>query len=242
MQAGLAFASGVLTVAAPCVLPLLPVVLGAGVAGGAAGGVGAPRQAATRPLFIALGFALSFAVVALVFGSAQRLLGLEQQTVRDVASCLLVAFGLSMIWPQPFQRLTQAANGWLSRVARVGDGAGADWSGGLLVGLSLGAVWTPCAGPVLATILTMVASQTHWNDAVVLVAVYALGAALPMLGIAYGGQFALTHVRALTRHAHLLQRLLGVVVVATGLLTLLQYDTVVTVWLADFFPSLAQGL
>lgn len=108
--------------------------------------------------------------------------------------------------------------------------------------MSLGAVWTPCAGPVLASILTLVASQPHWSQAAGLLALYSLGAALPMLGIAYGGQWALTRVRTLARHMHRLQQVMGVVVALVGLLTFLQYDTLVTLWLSDFYPSLAGGL
>ena len=223
----LAFAAGLLTVAAPCVLPLLPVVLGAT----AAGGPGA------RPVFIAAGFALSFTVLALAFGSVQHLLGLDPQTVRDAAALLLVAFGLSMLWPGAFQRLAMAVGGMLGRVAALGDRAGPGWVGGLLVGASLGAVWTPCAGPVLATILTLVAAQTHWGASAGLLGLYALGAALPMLAIAYGGQWALARVRALAGHTHRLQQAMGVVVAAVGLLTFLQYDTLVTVWLSDFYPA-----
>ena len=229
----LAFAAGLLTVAAPCVLPLLPVVLGAT----AAGGPGA------RPVFIAAGFALSFTVLALAFGSVQHLLGLEPQTVRDAAALLLVAFGLSMLWPGAFQRLAMAMGGVLGRVAALGDRAGPGWVGGLLVGASLGAVWTPCAGPVLATILTLVAAQTHWGASAGLLGLYALGAALPMLAIAYGGQWALARVRALAGHTHRLQQAMGVVVAAVGLLTFLQYDTLVTVWLSGFYPAvLSTGL
>ena len=223
----LAFAAGLLTVAAPCVLPLLPVVLGAT----AAGGPGA------RPVFIAAGFALSFTLLALAFGSVQHLLGLDPQTVRDAAALLLVAFGLSMLWPGAFQRLAMAMSGVLGRVAALGDRAGPGWVGGLLVGASLGAVWTPCAGPVLATILTLVAAQTHWGASAGLLGLYALGAALPMLAIAYGGQWALARVRALAGHTHRLQQAMGVVVAAVGLLTFLQYDTLVTVWLSGFYPA-----
>jgi cytochrome c biogenesis protein CcdA len=231
-QPALAFAAGLLTVAAPCVLPLLPVVLGAT----AAGGPGA------RPVFIAAGFALSFTALALVFGSVQHLLGLEPQTVRDAASLLLVAFGLSMVWPSAFQRLTTALSGLLGRAVSLGDGVGPGWAGGLLVGASLGAVWTPCAGPVLATILTLVAAQADWGASAALLGLYTLGAALPMLAIAYGGQWALARVRALSRHTHRLQQAMGVVVAAVGLLTFLQYDTLVTLWLSDFYPALAPSL
>lgn len=232
VQPGLAFAAGLLTVAAPCVLPLLPVVLGAT----AAGGPGA------RPVFIAAGFALSFTLLALVFGSVQHLLGLEQQTVRDVAAGLLVVFGLCMVWPAAFQRLSMAASGLLNRVSSLGDRAGPGWAGGILVGVSLGAIWTPCAGPVLATILALVAAQSNWGASAGLLALYALGAALPMLAIAYGGQWVLSKVRALAGHTHRLQQAMGVVVAAVGLLTLLQYDTLITLWLSDFFPTLAPSL
>ena len=231
-QPGLAFAAGLLTVAAPCVLPLLPVVLGAT----AAGGPGA------RPVFIAAGFALSFTLLALVFGSVQHLLGLEQQTVRNLGAGLLVVFGLCMVWPGAFQRLSIACGGLLNRVCRVGEHAGPGWAGGILVGVSLGAIWTPCAGPVLATILTLVATQSSWATSAGLLALYALGAALPMLGIAYGGQWALARVRILSGHSHRLQQGMGVVIATVGLLTLLQYDTLVTLWLSDFYPALAPSL
>ena len=231
-QPGLAFAAGLLTVAAPCVLPLLPVVLGSA----AAGGPGA------RPIFIAAGFALSFTVFALAFGSVQHLLGLEQQTVRDAASVLLVVFGVAMLWPGLFQRLSLGAGGLLQRIGALGDHAGPGWAGGLLVGVSLGAIWTPCAGPVLATILTLIAAQTDPGSAFLLLGLYALGAALPMLAIAYGGQWVVRRVRALSAHTRRLQQGMGVLVATIGLLTLTGYDLPITVWLSDYYPSISQGL
>jgi cytochrome c-type biogenesis protein len=162
--------------------------------------------------------------------------------VRDVAAGLLVAFGLSMVWPQVFQRLSMAGSGLLNRFSSLGDRAGSGWTGGVLVGVSLGAIWTPCAGPVLATILTLVSAQQSWAASASLLALYALGAALPMLGIAYGGQWAMAKVRAFSGHTHRLQQALGLVVAAVGLLTLLQCDTLVTLWLSDFYPSLSGGL
>lgn len=119
-QPWLAFGAGLLTVAAPCVLPLLPVVLGASATG----------RPGARPVFIAAGFAISFTLLALVFGSVQHLLGLEQQTVRDAAALMLVLFGLCMVWPQPFQRLSASASGLLNRVSGLGDRAGPGWAGG----------------------------------------------------------------------------------------------------------------
>ena len=147
----LAVAAGMLTVGAPCVLPMLPVVLGASVAGG-------PAQR-TRPLFIALGFALSFAAVALLFSSFTQVLGVSPEGLRRFAAAMLLVFGVLTVWPKPFQWLSQQASGVLSRVASLGLGSSAGNWGGLLLGLSLGAVWTPCAGPVLASILTLIATE-----------------------------------------------------------------------------------
>ena len=94
----LAVAAGMLTVGAPCVLPMLPVVLGASVSG-------ADSAQRTRPLFIALGFALSFAAVALLFSSFTQVLGVSQEGLRRFAAVMLLVFGVLTVWPRPFQWL-----------------------------------------------------------------------------------------------------------------------------------------
>ena len=93
----LALAAGVLTIAAPCVLPMLPIIFGASVA----------QTSRTRPLFITLGFVISFAAFGLLFSVFSDLLGLSPDTLRDAAIVLLLVFGVLMIWPRP------------SRMARV---------------------------------------------------------------------------------------------------------------------------
>ncbi|KQO26667.1 cytochrome C biogenesis protein [Acidovorax sp. Leaf76] len=233
----LAVAAGMLTVGAPCVLPMLPVVLGASVAGG-------PAQR-TRPLFIALGFALSFASVALLFSSFTQVLGVSPEGLRRFAAVMLLVFGVLTVWPRPFHWLSQYAGGVLHRVGSVGSvglgSSGGNW-GGLLLGLSLGAVWTPCAGPVLASILTLIATEPPGVGTAVLLLAYSTGAALPMLAIAYGGQAAAHHVRRLSRHAHCVQQVFGVVLIAVALAMLLEVDGQVTAWLSQFYPSFSGGL
>ncbi|CAN7145619.1 cytochrome c biogenesis CcdA family protein [Acidovorax sp. Leaf78] len=233
----LAVAAGMLTVGAPCVLPMLPVVLGASVAGG-------PAQR-TRPLFIALGFALSFAAVALLFSSFTQVLGVSPEGLRRFAAVMLLVFGVLTVWPRPFQWLSQYAGGVLHRMGSVGSvgmgSSGGNW-GGLLLGLSLGAVWTPCAGPVLASILTLIATEPPGVGTAVLLLAYSTGAALPMLAIAYGGQAAANQVRRLSRHAYCVQQVVGVVVIAVALAMLLEIDGQVTAWLSQFYPSFSGGL
>jgi cytochrome c-type biogenesis protein len=230
----LAFSAGVLTIAAPCVLPMLPVVLGASV--------GAERR--SRPLFIALGFALAFAGVVLLFSSFTQVLGLSHDTLRNAAAVMLLGFGVLMLWPSLYHRLSLRASGALSGVAgwqpaeHLRDGP----LGGLLLGASLGVVWTPCAGPVLASILTLIATEPATGRAALLLVAYSLGAALPMLLIAYGGQVASGWVRRMAGGLQRLQQGFGVVVVGVALALLFQLDGSFSVWLADRYPSFATGL
>lgn len=228
----LAVLAGLLTVAAPCVLPMLPVLLGASVG----------QTSRWRPAFIALGFSLAFCAAALVLGSVSQWAGLSADLLRDAAIVMLLTFGLLMLWRRPFDWLALRMNGLVNRAHAAGDRTGGGNGGGLLLGLTLGVVWTPCAGPVLGSILTLIATTPDIGRAALLLACYAAGAALPMLGIAYGGQYATTRVRQLARHTHRMQQALGVLVILVAAAMYFQYDTLVSVWLADFYPSARTGL
>jgi cytochrome c biogenesis protein CcdA/thiol-disulfide isomerase/thioredoxin len=214
VDGALAFAAGVLTVASPCVLPTLPILLGVSVG----------RHGAWRPVCIAAGFVLTFSLLALGLGASAAALGLGPEAWRNAATVLLALCGVLMIWPAPFERLVTAVGGSaLSRVGALG-GSGDGVIGGLLVGASLGAVWTPCAGPVLGSILTLVATAPHLGRAAVLLVAFAVGASVPMLGIAYGGQWATTRARAILPYTQRLQRVFGVVVIAVAVVVHLRYD------------------
>lgn len=228
----LALGAGALTVASPCVLPMLPMVLGASVG----------QRHPLRPLGIAAGFALSFAALAIGFATAPRVLGIPHEALRNAAIALLLLFGTLSIWPRPFHWLAAQASPLLGRVSAVGDGAGSGPLGGLLVGLSLGAVWTPCAGPVLGAALTLIATEPGTGNAVELLVAYAVGAALPMLFIAYGGQFATTRVKQLAQYAHRLQQAFGVLIVALAVVLYLNLDAHLVLWLTGALSSPSSGI
>ncbi|WP_334416336.1 MULTISPECIES: cytochrome c biogenesis CcdA family protein [unclassified Bradyrhizobium] len=223
----LALLAGVVTVAAPCTLPMLPILLGASVG----------QTGKARPAMIALGFVMSFSMVALLLGAITRAFDFDPNHLRNAAAILLVGFGLLMIWPAPFE--------WLS--VRIGGFTGATASrqgmlGGFVLGTTLGLVWTPCAGPVLGSILTVIATSKDTAWASLLLVVYAIGAGLPMLAIAYGGQAVTTRVRSVARIAPRLQQGFGVVVIAFALLSYFQYDTLIVAWLTGFYPNGQIGL
>jgi len=228
----LALLAGIVTIAAPCTLPVLPILLGASVG----------HTGKLRPAMIALGFVLSFSVVALALSAITRIFDFDPNVLRTGAAVMLLGFGLLMIWPTPFE--------WLSiRVSSLIDGGSAALVpqgrgnlGGFVLGTTLGLVWTPCAGPVLGSILTLVATSRDIAWASTLLVVYAIGAALPMLAIAYGGQAATTRVRSIARYSPRLQQAFGAVVIAFALLSYFQYDTLIVAWLTGFYPTGQIGL
>jgi len=231
LSALFALAAGMVTVAAPCTLPVLPILLGAAFA----------QQGRTRPLFIAAGFVAAFAAVTLVFSAVAQVAGLTPDQLRTAAIILLAVFGVLMLWPGLYARLSSAMAGRFGGVsgpARSHEGA----VGGFLLGSTLGLVWTPCAGPVLGSILTLLVTQRDTAWAAVLLTLYAVGAAIPMMAIAYGGQFAATRVRAIAPYAHRLQQGFGVLVVGFAAAMYFQVDVQLTAWLTGFYPSGQIGL
>lgn len=226
----LALFAGILTIAAPCTLPVLPILLGATVG----------QRAGARPAFIVGGFVVSFAFVALGLNSVAAALDFDPDVLRKAGLALLAVFGVLMIWPTAFERLA-------APVAAAGDTAqrivAADGNfGGLLLGATLGLIWTPCAGPVLGAILTAIATSPEPAHGKSLLVTYTLGASLSMLAVAYGGQAISARLRRVAPYAGRLQQAFGIVVIAFAVSALLQYDAVVLAWLDHFFPESPLGL
>jgi cytochrome c-type biogenesis protein len=176
--------------------------------------------------------------VALLLSAITRVFDFDPNHLRNAAAILLLGFGLLMIWPTPFEWLSARIGGFGGHSAASRRGV----IGGFVLGTTLGLVWTPCAGPVLGSILTVIATSKDTAWASMLLVVYAIGAALPMLAIAYGGQAITTRIRAVARIAPRLQQGFGVVVIGFALLSYFQYDTLIVAWLTGFYPNGQIGL
>jgi cytochrome c-type biogenesis protein len=227
----LALLAGIVTVAAPCTLPMLPILLGASVG----------QTGKVRPALIALGFVISFSATALALSAITRVFDFDPNHLRTAAAILLLGFGLLMIWPAPFEWFSVRLSGHTSGAA--GSPASHQGNiGGFVLGTTLGLVWTPCAGPVLGSILTVVATSNDTAWASALLVVYAIGAAIPMLAIAYGGQAVTTRVRSIAKISPKLQQGFGVVVIAFAIASYFQYDTLIVAWLTAFYPNGQFGL
>ena len=223
----LAVLAGTLTVAAPCILPMLPILLGASIG----------HTSRSRPLAIVLGFVTTFAATALVLGTLVDAAGVSALVLRHVAIALLAIFGVLMIWPAPLAFVTARLGGVFQRANAVGDAVGSGNLGGFVLGTTIGVLWTPCAGPMLGSILTLVATAESLGHAGTLLVAYAIGAALPMLAIAYGGRGATLRARRLAPYMHRVQQAFGVVVIATAIAMHQQWDTLLSARLAGLFAD-----
>ncbi len=193
----LTFGAGIASVASPCVLPVLPIIL-----------AGAPDEHRARPALVVAGIALSFTamgVVTSLFGGA---IAPVLPSLEKVVGVLVVAFGLLFLADvNLFKRMT-----WLQGIQARAQG---QWAG-LLLGLTLGLVWIPCVGPLLSGVLATVATKGSLATGVALLLVYSLGFAVPMLAVAYGSQALRQRVRVVASYPVAIRWASGLLLVAFG--------------------------
>src|SRR4051812_47480656 len=210
-----AFVAGAGTAISPCVLPVLPALLSAGATGG--------RR---RPLAIVIGLATTFAITVAGFAKVVDGVGLGNSALRTLAVVVLLAFGFALLAPGVTARLEAP----LSRLARFGPSNSGDgfWSG-LGVGAALGFVYAPCAGPILAAVISVGAAS---GSSVAVAIAYSLGSAVVLLALMLGGRRLMDRVRGPA-----LQYALGVVMLVTALAVATDADVRFQTTLADHFPS-----
>jgi cytochrome c-type biogenesis protein len=200
-SAGLAFLAGLASVASPCVLPVVPLLVG-----------GTAEDHRARPALVVAGLAASFVAMGALTALFGGAIGPSLPRLEKAVGVLVVAFGLLLLLGvNLFKRLT-----WLQALPAPGAGR---WSG-LLLGASLGLVWIPCVGPVLSGVLATVAAQGSLAAGVALLAVYATGFAVPMLLVGYGSQALRQRVRAVAAHPGLVRWASGLLLVAFGVVIL----------------------
>lgn len=220
-----AFAAGFVTVLAPCILPVLPLIL-----------TGGAVQGRLRPWGIILGVVLSFSVFTLALSWAVQQLGLSPNFSRNFGISILALLGIFFLVPGAMDRF----EGWMSRrLSRSSSGPKQrhGFGGGFVLGLSLGSVWTPCAGPILAGVVAAAQTGAVSGQTVAATVAYAIGAALPMGLIAGLGQRIIARVRTLNQHMGKIQKGFGVVLVVMALLMATGTDRSVQMWIIERTPN-----
>lgn len=214
-----AFLSGLVIVLAPCVWPILPIIFSAGAGG--------KRQ----PLGMVVGLVLSLSLFTLLITTLLRIVPISPESLRTFAALLILLFGMMLIVPGLGHRLEMLFSrlSWFRMPKRR-----AGWKGGLVTGAAIGILWSPCAGPILATVGSLAATQSLSPILVLVMIAFALGVALPLYGLSLLSQHLLTETRVLSPYIGRIRQLFGVLVVLSALTLFTGYDVVLQERFVEF--------
>ena len=217
------FLGGIITGISPCILPVLPVILFSGA------------STSRRPYLVIAGLALSFSAVTLVGSTALALLHLPQDAIRTAALVLLVLIGLGLIFPfverlleRPFARIPQR------QIGTGGSGFG--------LGLVLGVLFVPCAGPVLAAIVVAGATGSIGLPTTTLTMAFAIGAALPLLVFALAGRRISERVSAFRRRQRTVRVAGGVAMILLAVALVFDVPAALQRTIPDYTASLQDNV
>lgn len=222
-----AFIAGFITILSPCILPILPILLASSASTGK-----------RRPFGIILGFIGSFTFFTLFLSTLVTWFGLSANALRWSAIFIIGFFGLTLLLPTLEAAFDRAVTG-LSKFAPTQPKEG--FFGGVLMGISLGLVWTPCVGPILAAVISLALSGTVTGSAAIITLAYAAGTAIPMLAILLGGQ-KIWNSPQLLKRTPLIRKSFGLIMFAVALSMLFQLDRQFQTWVLTAFPQYGTGL
>lgn len=224
----LSVAAGTLSTLSPCVLPLIPILLGTALAAHRLG-----------PYALAAGLSLSFTVVGIFLAGMGASLGLDQTVFRNVAALLLIGFALVLLSGRLQERFAGAASGLsgagnnlLAKVSLEG------LSGQFVLGLLLGVVWSPCVGPTLGAAITLASQGQDMARVSLVMLLFGIGAGLPLVLIGLLSRQAVGRLRGkLLAAGKLGKQVLGGVMLALGILILTGVDKRIEAWLLNLAPT-----
>ncbi len=225
---GFGLVAGLLSTLSPCVLPILPILLGSATAAH-------PRA----PLALAGGLALSYAVIGTLIAWLGAAIGLDTTIFRTAGAVILGVLGLVLMSTSLQQRFATATSG-------IGD-AGNNFisalnlnglRGQFVIGLALGVVWSPCVGPTLGAAIVLASQGAHLPQVALLMGVFGLGAALPVIALAYLSRAAMIKVRGqLMQAGKTGKTILGLIMVTIAIMILSGADKPLEAWLVQISPD-----
>ena len=227
------FVSGLLTILAPCIWPLLPIILSS-----------TTKQGKNRPLGIVLGIVLSFTIFTLTISYIVKLIPFDPNSLRLFAVVVIGVLGLTFLIP----KLSSIIEGAVSKlIARFGgkllqSGQNSGFGSAFVTGVALGLVWSPCAGPILASIATLAATRAVNFQVILVTLVYTLGVGIPLFIFALVGNKLFTRTRFLSSKLGVIQQIFGVIMILTAIAIYTNYDKTLQVKLLDAFPSFTEFL
>jgi len=225
---GLAFLAGILSTLSPCVLPILPIVIGAAVAKHKFG-----------PQALAVGLSFSFVVIGLLLATAGIALGVDAEVFRTAAAVVLILVGGMLLAPWIQDRFALAAGSLSNWTESWYGGISTEGLGGqFTLGVLLGVIWIPCVGPTLGAASLLAAQGKSLGQVALTMVMFGLGAALPLmlLGLASREAFARWRGRLLSAGSAG-KAVMGAILVVTGLLIVTGYDKAIETILVEASPE-----
>jgi cytochrome c biogenesis protein CcdA/thiol-disulfide isomerase/thioredoxin len=227
-----AFIAGIVTILSPCILPILPVVLSSGV--------DPNGKNKHRPLGVATGFILSFTFFTLFLSGLVRLTHISPDLLRVISVIVIAGFGLSLLIPKVQAQIEIIFTQLTKFTPTTNSHAG--YLGGVLLGLSLGLIWTPCVGPILASVISIAVSGSVTIQTFAITFAYATGTAIPMFIVMHGGRSALNRIPFLAKNPARTQRIFGVLMLITALALLTGLERKFQSYILEKFPQYGAGL
>ena len=220
-----AFVAGVVTVLSPCVLPLLPVILANSTIGGR-----------LRPVGVIVGFSVFFSVITLLLSLLVRQFALSPDAHRTTAALIFIIMGLVLAIPALKARFEMLAAPIANRFAS-GGGNSSGFGGGVLAGAGLGLAWTPCVGPIMASVITLALNQQTTLSSALTAIAFSLGTAIPMgFGVFFGHRLY-SRIGVLKRNSARIQQVMGFLILAVGLAIWVGADRAIQIALFRAFPG-----
>jgi cytochrome c biogenesis protein CcdA len=212
---GLSFLAGILSILSPCVLPLVPIIVGTAL-----------NTHKYGPYALAIGLAISFTAVGVFIATIGASIGIDQEVFRTVAAILLILFGvvlLSGTLQEKFASITAGISG--SGNTLLNKVSTDSLYGQLILGLLLGIVWSPCVGPVLGATITLASQGTNLPHVTLVMALFGLGAGLPLIILGSLSRQVMMNVRnKLFTAGKIGKRILGIILLLVGLLIIFGLD------------------
>jgi len=226
-----AFFSGVITILAPCIWPLLPLLLSA-----------SGQEGKKRPLGVVAGIVTSFTLFTLFLSYLLNILPINPDIFRKIAVVIIVILGLTLLIPALNRYLEGLVSQFTGRFGGVAGKKREGFWGGYGNGFFLGILWSPCAGPILAAIATLAATRSVSLEAFFVTLAFAIGVGIPLFVIAALGQRFFTRSRKLSPYTAKIQQMFGAIMILAALAIMFNLDKALQVKLLDSFPSYGSAL
>ncbi len=230
LQLGFSFIAGLLTTLSPCVLPILPFLLGSAL-----------RKNKKAPLFMIIGLAISFVIVGFTISRFGTFLGLDTEQIRQGSALILILTSVFFL----SKKLQNFVSEKLTSFSNIGTNKSNSWKldessniDSIILGSLLGIIWSPCAGPTLGVAVSLASQKGTTADAFQIMIIYALGAAIPMLLISYGlRSFFQKHQGLILRFSEKSKIFFGIFLLLIGLFIFFGLDKIVETFLLNFLPQ-----